>query len=190
VRAVLERFRDRQANGVRRRGGAVLSQLADFVRAETAGGAVLLVATIVAIVLANSPARGAYEALWSAAVDVRLGPLAVRDNVRHLINDGLMALFFFVVGLEIKRELRCGELAGRHSAALPGLAAAGGAMLPALLFTAILAGAPGAEGCSIPMATDIGSRSACSRSSAIASTRASGSFSWPSPWSTTSSQSL
>ena len=80
-----------------------------------------------AIVLANSPARGAYEALWSAAVDVRLGPLAVRDNVRHLINDGLMALFFFVVGLEIKRELRCGELAGRYAAALVGLAAARGA---------------------------------------------------------------
>ena len=75
MRAVLERFRDRQANGVRRRGGAVLSPLADFARAETACGAVLLVATIVAVVLANSPARGAYEALWSAAFEVRLGPL-------------------------------------------------------------------------------------------------------------------
>lgn len=83
------------------------------------------------------------------------GSLAIHEDLQHWVNDGLMALFFFVVGLEIKRELVTGELRDREAAALPVLAALGGAILPAAIFVALTAGGAGGEGWGIPMATDI-----------------------------------
>jgi Na+:H+ antiporter, NhaA family len=123
-----------------------LDPLRDFLRQEAAGGIVLFVAAVVALVWANSPAGGAYEDLWE--VEVWL-------DLRHWVNDGLMAIFFFVVGLEIKRELVCGELNEPRAAALPALAAVGGVVLPVLVFVAITAGGEGARGWAIPAATDI-----------------------------------
>jgi NhaA family Na+:H+ antiporter len=132
-----------------------LGPLAEFLREEAAGGLVLLGAAVVALVWANSPVRDAYDSLWATDLRLGVGSLAIEEDLRHWINDGLMALFFFVVGLEIKRELAVGELSERRAAALPALAALGGAVAPALLFTAIVAGGDAAAGWAIPMATDI-----------------------------------
>ena len=133
----------------------VLEPVTEFLREEAAGGIVLLIATVAALVWANSPAREAYESLWTTKLELGLGGLAIEEDLRHWVNDALMALFFFVVGLEIKRELVTGELNDRRSAALPVLAAIGGVTVPALLFAAIVGGGEGAAGWAIPMATDI-----------------------------------
>ena len=124
----------------------VIDPLKDFLRKEAAGGIVLFAAAVVALIWANSPAGGAYEDLWE---------LEVWLDLRHWVNDGLMALFFFVVALEIKRELVSGELKDPRAAALPVIAAAGGVVLPVLIFVAIEAGGEGARGWAIPAATDI-----------------------------------
>jgi Na+:H+ antiporter, NhaA family len=113
----------------------------DFVRLEAAGGLVLLAATTAALAWANSPWRMGYEHL--------------ADNVHAVVNDGLMTIFFFVVGLEIKRELVAGELRDRRVATLPAAAALGGMVAPALIYTLLNAGGAGAAGWGIPMATDI-----------------------------------
>ena len=133
----------------------VVDPVTDFLREEAAGGLVLLAATVVALVWANTPVREAYDSLWSTTLKVGFGDVAIDEDLRHWVNDGLMALFFFVVGLEIKRELVTGELNDRRSASLPVIAALGGVALPALLFVAIVNGGEGAAGWAIPMATDI-----------------------------------
>jgi NhaA family Na+:H+ antiporter len=129
--------------------------LAEFLHEEAAGGVVLLAAAVIALVWANTPARDAYESLWTTNLSVGIGSVAIEEDLRHWINDGLMALFFFVVGLEIKRELVAGELSDRRAAALPALAAAAGALAPAALFVLVVGGGEGAAGWAIPMATDI-----------------------------------
>jgi NhaA family Na+:H+ antiporter len=127
-----------------------------FVRTEASGGVVLVAATVVALVWANSPWRDSYTTLWHNRVSVQLGGFRLSEELGHFVNDGLMALFFFVVGLEIKRELVRGELADRRVAALPVCAAIGGMVAPAALYIAITAGAGrGGHGWGIPMATDI-----------------------------------
>ena len=135
--------------------GEIVDPLADFVRDEAAGGVVLLLAAVAAVVWANTPAREAYDSLWATTLELGIGPLSIEEDLRHWVNDGLMAVFFFVVGLEIKRELVTGELNSRPAAALPMVAAVGGTVLPALVFVAIVAGGEGASGWAIPMATDI-----------------------------------
>ncbi len=132
-----------------------LGPLAEFLREEAAGGIVLLAATVVALVWANSPERDSYFSLWETELRLGIGAAAIEEDLRHWVNDGLMAVFFFVVGLEIKRELAVGELSEPRAAALPVLAAVGGAAAPALIFIAIVAGGDGAAGWAIPMATDI-----------------------------------
>ncbi|HEX5613602.1 MAG TPA: Na+/H+ antiporter NhaA [Acidimicrobiia bacterium] len=129
--------------------------LNEFLQTEAAGGAVLLVATVAALALANSPADGWYRDIVHHEIDVSFGWFDLREDVQHWINDGLMTLFFFVVGLEIKRELAVGELRTVRRAAVPAFAALGGMVVPAALFLAITAGGPGARGWGIPMATDI-----------------------------------
>jgi len=122
-----------------------------FLNDEAAGGVVLLAAALAALVWASSPWSPAYDDLWHT--ELTLGP--VTEDLRHWVNDLLMALFFFVVGLEIKRELLLGDLRDPRQAALPVAAAVGGMALPAALYVAINAGAEGSGGWGIPMATDI-----------------------------------
>jgi len=133
----------------------VVDPLREFLHDEAAGGIVLLMATVAALVWANSGAADGYDLLWHSKLTVGTGPEAVTQDLRHWVNDGLMVLFFFVVGLEVKRELAIGELHDRRAAALPALAALGGVVLPALLFLVVVGGGPGARGWGIPMATDI-----------------------------------
>lgn len=127
----------------------------EFIRTEGIGSAVLLAAAVSALVLANSPLAEAFAALWETKVGLDLGVVSVSKTLHHWVNDGLMALFFFVVGLEIKREVLHGQLADVRRAALPVAAALGGMAGPALVFLAINAGGEGARGWGIPMATDI-----------------------------------
>ncbi|MDP9396406.1 MAG: Na+/H+ antiporter NhaA [Actinomycetota bacterium] len=138
-----------------RGGRRLLDPLRAFLHAEAAGGVVLAVAAGVALVWANSPLAGSYTSLWDFELTIGIGPASIREDLRHWVNDGLMAVFFFVVGLEIKRELVTGELRDPRAALLPVLAAAGGVVLPALLFLAVTGGGPAAAGWGIPMATDI-----------------------------------
>src|SRR6476469_5913766 len=106
--------------------------LAEFLHLEAARGIVLVAATVVALVWANSPWQDAYHTLWSTQLEIRLGSHTLDLTLQEWVNDGLMAIFFFVVGLEIKRELVEGELADRRRAALPAIAAIGGMVVPAL----------------------------------------------------------
>jgi NhaA family Na+:H+ antiporter len=129
--------------------------VARFMRTEASGGLVLLAAAVVALVWANSPWRASYETLWRSQVTLGFGVFRIEEDLRHFVNDGLMALFFFVVGLEIKREVVHGELADRRVAALPVFAALGGMILPALFYVAVAGGGAAGDGWGIPMATDI-----------------------------------
>jgi len=131
-----------------------LSALQDFLRDEAAGGIVLVACALVAVVWANSPVSDSYAGFWGQYLTVGWGPAAITEDLQHWVNDGLMAVFFFVVGLEIKRELAVGELRDPRAAALPAAAAVGGVVVPALIFVALTSGAAGA-GWGIPMATDI-----------------------------------
>jgi len=133
----------------------ILQPFAQFAHTASAGGIVLLVCTVIALVWANSPWAASYHGLWELELAVDAGPIAVRSTLHHLINDGLMVVFFFLVGLEIKREVRIGELASFRRAALPAAAALGGMVVPAALYAALNLGGPGSAGWGIPMATDI-----------------------------------
>ena len=126
-----------------------------FIRTESFGGILLLTAALIAMLWANSPWSSSYFDLWHAHVSFDAGPLTISEDLGHWVNDGLMAIFFFVVGLEIKREFLYGELADRRRGALPIAAAAGGMVAPALFFLLFNAGAVGEQGWGIPMATDI-----------------------------------
>jgi Na+:H+ antiporter, NhaA family len=126
-----------------------------FLHIEAAGGILLVIATIVALVWANSPWRESYDTLWSTRVRVGVGTYVFEEDLAHIVNDALMAIFFFVVGMEIKRELVVGELRDRRAVALPAMAALGGMVVPAVVFTMFNAGGDGASGWGIPMATDI-----------------------------------
>jgi len=126
-----------------------------FLHAETSGGVVLLAGTVAALGWANSPWRQAYADWWERSVSLGAGPLALDLTAHGWVNDALMAVFFFVDALEIKRELVSGELRDRRAAAMPALAALGGMVLPAVVFTAVTAGGPGIHGWAVPMATDI-----------------------------------
>jgi Na+:H+ antiporter, NhaA family len=129
--------------------------LREYLREEAAGGIVLMATAAVALAWASSPWRAAYDALWATPLGFQLGRYALHTDLRGWVNEGLMALFFLVVGLEIKRELVAGELASWRGAALPVVAAAGGMAVPAVLYAAVNAGGPGAAGWGVPMATDI-----------------------------------
>jgi Na+:H+ antiporter, NhaA family len=126
-----------------------------FLHVEASGGVLLVAAAVVALVWANSPWSGSYESLWSTELTVGLGGHAITDDLRHWVNDGLMTLFFFVIGLEIKQELANGQLTTLRRAAIPAAGAAGGMAVPALLYVAFNAGGAGGDGWGIPMATDV-----------------------------------
>ena len=133
----------------------MLRPFQEFAQRETAGGILLLACTVIALIWANSPWAHFYERLWHTEIGIAIGGFHLEEDLLHWINDGLMAIFFFVVGLEIKREVLIGELASARRAALPILAAVGGMLAPAALFIAINSGTDGSRGWGIPMATDI-----------------------------------
>ncbi|MFZ5477454.1 MAG: Na+/H+ antiporter NhaA [Myxococcota bacterium] len=134
---------------------AFVAPVERFLAVEAASGVLLLLAAVLALVWANSPWRDVYEALWSVPLGARLGDLSFERDLRWWVNDGLMTVFFFVVGLEIRREIHRGELSDLRRAALPIAAAVGGMVVPALLYVALNAGGPSAAGWGVPMATDI-----------------------------------
>jgi Na+:H+ antiporter, NhaA family len=127
----------------------------EFAHNEAASGVLLLATAVVALVWANSPWAWAYQDLWATRITVGTDAFNISKPLQLWVNDGLMAIFFFVVGMEIKRELLVGELASVRRAALPAAAALGGAVVPALIYAALNAGGPGSPGWGIPMATDI-----------------------------------
>ena len=122
---------------------------------EAASGIVLLAAAIAALVLANSPLSESFLGLWTSRVGFQIGSFEMDHTLKHWINDGLMAIFFFVIGLEVKRELVIGELRDPRRAALPVFAALGGMVVPAAIYLSLQWGEPSARGWGIPMATDI-----------------------------------
>jgi NhaA family Na+:H+ antiporter len=133
------------------RGGA----FARFFRSEASGSVLLLAATVLALVWANSPWANAYQSLLHAEAGASWAGVPHTLSLQHWVNDGLMVLFFFVVGLEIKRELVIGQLSSLRGALLPVAAALGGMLVPAGLYLLLNHGGPGARGWGVPMATDI-----------------------------------
>jgi NhaA family Na+:H+ antiporter len=133
----------------------VTRALETFLRTEASGGVVLLAATVIALLWANSPLAGLYHHVRETHLGFHVGGDTFTLSVEGWINDGLMAVFFFVVGLEIKREILVGELSSLRRATLPVAAAFGGAVLPALLYLALNHGGPHAAGWGVPIATDI-----------------------------------
>jgi NhaA family Na+:H+ antiporter len=134
---------------------AVARPFREFFRLEAASGIVLLASAAAALAWANLGGAASYRAFVDARVAIALGPVAVDTTLHALVNDGLMTLFFFVVGMEIKRELVLGELRTLAQASLPLVAAAGGMIVPAAIYVAFNAGGPGIAGWGVPMATDI-----------------------------------
>jgi NhaA family Na+:H+ antiporter len=133
----------------------VLGPIDRFLQVEVASGIMLLVAALIALVWANSPFRGAYHHLWDTPVTFGVGAWTASKPLHFLINDALMVVFFFVVGLEIRREIHAGELSEAKRAALPVAAALGGMLVPAAIFFFVNRGTPGQRGWGVPMATDI-----------------------------------
>jgi len=133
-----------------------LTPIRRFLHVESASGVVLLACTAAALILANSPLAGWFASIWKTKVELNLGEFRLAGDLGHLvINDGLMAIFFFVIGLEIKREIVAGELQEFRKALLPVFAAAGGMVVPAAVYLSLQWGQPGQRGWAIPMATDI-----------------------------------
>ncbi|MEA3522565.1 MAG: Na+/H+ antiporter NhaA [Campylobacterota bacterium] len=126
-----------------------------FLHAQTTTGIVLMFMTVLALILANTPLTEAYAHFFHMKIDLTVGSWKLSHTIHHWINDGLMAIFFFIIGLEIKREILVGELSNLKVALLPILSAIGGMVLPALIYIAITYDTAGAEGWGIPMATDI-----------------------------------
>jgi len=133
----------------------ILRPFQEFFRIEASSGIILLACTAVALVWANSPWAEGYFNLWLTKLTIDIGGFGLSKPLILWINDGLMAIFFFFVGLEIKREVLIGELSSPGKASLPIAAAIGGMLVPAAIYALINRGGPGAAGWGIPMATDI-----------------------------------
>ena len=133
----------------------LLTPFEEFIHRQTTSGLLLMGMAVIALVLANGPLSETYKHIVHTYISIGVGDWALKMTLHHWINDGLMALFFFVVGLELKRELLVGELATPRNAALPIAAAVGGMVVPALIYFAINPDGDAALGWGIPMATDI-----------------------------------
>jgi len=126
-----------------------------FMHVESASGVVLLLCTVIALVAANSSFAEAYDGFWHQDLRLAVGQFELVHSLAHWVNDGLMAVFFFVIGLEIKRELVIGELSDPKKVVLPVAAALGGVLVPVMIYLAFQRGQPGQGGWAVPMATDI-----------------------------------
>jgi len=133
----------------------VLTPFEEFVHRQTAGGMLLMAAAIIAVFLANGSVAEWYEHFIHTPIAVSFGSWSLQMSLHHWINDALMALFFFVVGLELKREIMVGELSDLRQAALPVIAAIGGMVVPALIYVAFNHEGDAMRGWGVPMATDI-----------------------------------
>jgi len=133
----------------------ILTPFDEFIHRQTTSGMLLMGTAVIALILANGPLAVAYEHFIHTYIGISVGEWKLKMSLHHWINDGLMALFFFVVGLELKREILVGELAKIRNAALPIGAAIGGMVVPALIYFAINPDGDAARGWGIPMATDI-----------------------------------
>lgn len=131
-----------------------LAPLESFVRTTVSGIGMLLVGTLLALIMANSPLSDFYDRIWDAHLSIGFASASLNESTRHWVNDGLMTLFFFIVGLEIKREVLVGEMRYPRQAALPVAAAIGGGIVPVLVFLAINLSGEGQHGWGIAMATD------------------------------------
>lgn len=127
----------------------------DFIHLESSAGLILLACTVIALILANSPLQQYYNSLWQIEFSIGIDGMVLKKTLFHWINDGLMCIFFFVVGLEIKRELLIGELASMKRAILPMAAALGGMIFPAFIYFLFTTGTNAEAGWGIPVATDI-----------------------------------
>src|SRR5271155_1278145 len=134
---------------------ALTTPFVRFAKMEAAGGILLLASTIAALVWANSRWEQSYQAIWHAQESIGFGRFFLSESRHEWINDGLMSVFFFLVGLEIKREILIGELSSLRQAAFPFIAALGGTIVPALIYAVVAHGSKGQKGWGIPMATDI-----------------------------------
>jgi Na+:H+ antiporter, NhaA family len=135
--------------------GGLLEPFQRFFKVEASGGIVLLIFTLIAMIWANSPWSENYFTLWENKLTIGIGDFHLSKTLLHWINDGLMAIFFFVVGLEIKREMIAGELSTLKKASLPIIAALGGMIIPAVLYLMLNRDPAAEHGWGIPMATDI-----------------------------------
>lgn len=133
----------------------VLTPFEEFVHRETTSGILLMIAALLALILANSALAHLYHDVAHVTISIGIGGWGLTKTLHHWVNDGLMALFFFVVGLELKREMLVGELAAPRQAVLPIAAALGGMIVPALIYFAVNPAGEAARGWGIPMATDI-----------------------------------
>ncbi len=146
----------RPQNNTRKKFDRLTSPLQEFLKVEASGGIVLFFAALAALVLANLAATSSwYTQFINTSFTLQIGDFSLNKSLLLLVNDGLMAIFFFVIGLEIKQEILKGELSSLKKAALPIFAALGGMILPALIYLSFNFGAPSASGWGIPMATDI-----------------------------------
>ena len=147
--------RSRKSTQGRSTAREVLIEVREYLGTEAIGGIVLVGATCLALLWANLPLGDSYEDFWHSNLSLGIGDWSVSRDLRHWVSEGLMAMFFFVVALETKRELLVGKLRGARKAALPVIGAVGGMVVPALLFLVINIGEGGTAGWAIPTATDI-----------------------------------
>lgn len=133
----------------------IIDRITGFFRKDSAAGMMLLFGTILALIVANSPLADWYHHMLETHIVLGFSDFMIDESVHYWINDGLMAIFFLLIGLEIKRELKYGELSSVQSALLPAVAAVGGAVLPAIIFYGFNAGTEFMNGWAVPMATDI-----------------------------------
>lgn len=135
-------------------GRAISAPAQQFIHTEGASGRLLLIAAVIALVWANSPWSDVYERIWGHEVTLNIGFINVQEDLRHWVNDGLMAIFFFLITLEVKREVTRGELSSRRKAALPLAAAFGGMFVSAGIYLLFNFGGEHPNGWGIPIATD------------------------------------
>lgn len=140
---------------MRRKIESLSTTFLSFLRLEASGGVILLICAILAVLIANSPWGESYEHALHTPIAIGLGAFSLEMGLLHWVNDGLMAIFFFLVGLEIKREFLYGELKTKSAMILPVCGALGGMLVPALFYSLLNFGSPTADGWGIPMATDI-----------------------------------
>ncbi|HLF62637.1 MAG TPA: Na+/H+ antiporter NhaA [Saprospiraceae bacterium] len=133
----------------------LIAPVTKFIKDETTGGILLFSSAVIAMIWANSPWRDTYGAIWHIPFTIGLGDFVISKDLHHWINDGLMAIFFFVIGLELKRELIGGELSTLRKAVLPLTAGVGGMIVPALIYLILNTGSGQTNGWGVPMATDI-----------------------------------